>query len=69
MTLTVLFDCVDLGHSGGRVCPEDGLAVLPTGGVTTCIAAACRAHWKNTDKETLVNRENKQEGVCTIIIH
>lgn len=52
VTLTVLFDCVDLGHGGGRVCPEDGLTVLPTGGVTTCIAAACGAHWRNAHKHT-----------------
>lgn len=52
VTLTVLFDCVDLGHGGGRVRPEDGLTVLPAGGVTTCIAAARGAHWRNTHKHT-----------------
>lgn len=52
MTLTVLFDCVDLGHGGGRVGPEDGLAVLSAGGVTPRIAAACGAHWRNTHTHT-----------------
>ncbi len=52
VTLTVLFDCVDLGHSGGWVSPEDGLAVLPACGVTSCIAAACGAHWRSTQTHT-----------------
>lgn len=48
VALTVLFDGVDLRHGGGGVGPEDGLAVLPTGGVTPRIAAACGAHWRTT---------------------
>lgn len=52
VTLTVLFDCIDLGHCGGRVSPEDGLAVLSTGGVASCVAAACGAHWRHTDTHT-----------------
>lgn len=44
VTLTVLFNSIDLRHGGRRVGPEDGLAVLPAGGVTPCVAAACGAH-------------------------
>lgn len=62
VTLTVLFDCVDLGHGGGRVRPEDGLTVLSTGGVTSCIAAACGAHWRNTHKHIIqVKYYNKHQ--------
>lgn len=46
VALAVLFDGVDLRHGRGRVCPEDGLAVLATGGVTPRIAATRGAHWR-----------------------
>lgn len=44
VTLTVLCDGVDLGHGGGGVGPEDGLAVLSAGRMTPRIAAAGGAH-------------------------
>lgn len=46
--LAVLLDSVYLRHSGWGVCAEDGLAVFPAVSVSPCIAAAHRAHCKNT---------------------
>lgn len=60
VSLTVVFDSADLGHGGGRVGPEDGLAVLSAGGVTTCIAAACRAHCRDT--HTCTHRLNSKNS-------
>lgn len=59
VTLAVLFNGVDLGHGGSRVGPEDGLAVLPAGGVTPCIATACGTHWeKHTHTQIYTHRLN-----------
>ena len=44
VTLAVVFDGVYLWHGGRGVRPEDGLAVLPAGGVAARIAAARGAH-------------------------
>lgn len=52
VTLAVLRDGVDLGHGGGGVCPEDGLAVFSTGGVASCIAAARGAHCRERETHT-----------------
>lgn len=60
MAVTVLFDGGDLGVAGGGVCPEDGLAVFPAGGVTPCIAAACGAHWRNAHTNTSVIEASKK---------
>lgn len=51
MALTVLLDGVDLGHGGRGVGPEDGLAVLPAGGVAAGVAAARRAHCRGQQSE------------------
>lgn len=44
VALAVLLHGVDLRHGGRGVGPEDGLAVLPAGGVAAGVAAARRAH-------------------------
>ena len=60
VALAVLFDGVYLRHGGGGVRPEDGLAVFSTGGVSSCVAAACGAHWTHTHNTSVV------QDVCSL---